>query len=186
MKMAMDPKSTDKDFGASLVGNSAVKGIYSKIKQMIFGTANGVNNPNIRGLRDLGVKMQDDGTLTLDEKLFNTNSTAYYDQAVEMLSGTSGLNNEFGTSRKGVAAELSGYLTSTMSASGALLQNSQNAEKKISGYEAQLAALDTRMSILLKRYNEQFAVMESIVGRTKSMQTSLTSTFDGMMNAYTK
>jgi flagellar capping protein FliD len=73
-----------------------------------------------------------------------------------------------------------------MSASGALLQNSQNAEKKISGYEAQLAALDTRMSILLKRYNEQFAVMESIVGRTKSMQTSLTSTFDGMMNAYTK
>jgi len=186
MKMAMDPKSTDKDFGASLVGNSAVKGIYSKIKQMIFGTANGVNNPNIRGLRDLGVKMQDDGTLTLDEKLFNTNSTAYYDQAVEMLSGTSGLNNEFGTSRKGVAAELSGYLTSTMSASGALLQNSQNAEKKISGYEAQLAALDTRMSILLKRYNEQFAVMESIVGRTKSMQTSLTSTFDGMMNAYKK
>jgi len=44
--------------------------------------------------------------------------------------------------------------------------------------------LDNRMSILLKRYNEQFAVMESIVGKTKKLQSSLTSTFDGMMNAY--
>jgi flagellar hook-associated protein 2 len=184
INIATDPKSTDKDFGASLVGNSAVKGIYAKIKQMVFGTASGTNNPNIQGLRDLGVKMQDDGTLTLDEKKFNTNSTAYYDQAVEMLSGTSGLTNEFGATRKGVAADLSSYLTTTMSASGALLQNSQSAEKKISSYQAQLVALDTRMAALLQRYNEQFSVMESIVGKTNSLRTSLTSTFEGMMNAY--
>jgi flagellar hook-associated protein 2 len=188
VKMATDPKSSDKDFGASLVGNTAVKGIHSKIKQMVFGTANGNDNLNIRGLRDLGVKLQDDGTLTLDEKTFTANSTAYYDQSVVMLSGTanSGLKNEFGTARKGVAADMTSYLTTTMSASGALLQNSQSAEKKISSYQSQLTTLDTRMSALLKRYNQQFSAMESIVGRTKSMQTSLTSTFDGMMNAYKK
>ena len=188
INMATDPKSTDKDFGASLVGNSAVKGIFSKVKQMVFGTANGNDNPNIRGLRDLGVKMQDDGTLTLDEKVFTANSTAYYDEAVVMMSGTasSGLKNEFGAARKGIAADMTSYLTTTMSASGALLQNSQNAEKKISSYQAQLATLDTRMTALLKRYNEQFSAMESIVGRTKSLQTSLTSTFEGMMSMYKK
>jgi flagellar capping protein FliD len=155
---------------------------------MVFGTANGTGNPNIRGLRDLGVKMQDDGTLTLDEKVFTANSTAYYDQAVVMLSGSasSGLKNEFGAVRKGVASDIASYLTITMSARGALLQNSQSAEKKISSYQTQLATLETRMSVLLKRYNEQFSAMESIVGRTKSLQTSLTSTFDGMMNAYKK
>ncbi len=184
VSMATDPKSDDPDFGASLVGNSAVKGMFSKMKQMIFGTASGTTNLNVRGLRDLGVKMQDDGTLYLDEKTFTSKSTAYYDEAVEMLSGNSGLTNEFGVSRKGVAIEISAWLTTTMSARGALLQNSQSAEKKISSYEAQLATLETRMAALLKRYTQQFSVMESLVGRTKSLQGSLTSTFEGMMNAY--
>ena len=73
-----------------------------------------------------------------------------------------------------------------MSASGALLQNSQSDEKKVTDYQAKLATLDTRMQTLLDRYNKQFAAMEAIVGKSKSMQTSLTSTFDGMMNAYKK
>jgi flagellar hook-associated protein 2 len=184
VSMATDPKSEDPDFGASLVGNTAVKGIFSKMKQMIFGTASGTSNPNMRGLRDLGIKMQDDGTLYLDEKTFTSKSTAYYDEAVEMLSGNSGLTNEFGVSRKGVAIEITSWLTTTMSARGALLQNSQSAEKKISSYQAQLATLETRMAALLKRYTQQFSVMESLVGRTKSLQGSLTSTFEGMMNAY--
>ena len=58
--------------------------------------------------------------------------------------------------------------------------------KKITGYEAQLATLNTRMELLLQRYNKQFSAMEALVGKSKSMQTSLTSTFEGMMNAYKK
>jgi len=186
LKTATDPKSADPDFGKTLAGNSAVKGIYSSLKQMLFGTASGTGNTHIRGLRDLGVKMQNDGTLTLDEKTFNTNSTAHYDEAATMLSGNSGLNNEFGVARKGVATDLTSWLTKTMSASGVLLQNSQSDEKKVAAYQAKLAALDTRMQTLLDRYNKQFSAMEALVGKSKSMQTSLTSTFEGMMNAYKK
>ena len=36
------------------------------------------------------------------------------------------------------------------------------------------------MSKLLERYNKQFATMESIVGQSKTLQTSLTSTFANM------
>ena len=186
LKTATDPKSADPDFGKTLAGNSAVKGIFSSLKQMLFGTASGTSNTHIRGLRDLGVKMQNDGTLTLDEKTFNTNSTAHYDEAATMLSGSTGLTNEFGATRKGVATDLTSWLTKTMSASGVLLQNSQSDEKKVASYQAKLATLDTRMQTLLDRYNKQFAAMEALVGKSKSMQTSLTSTFDGMMNAYKK
>ena len=186
IKTATDPKSSDPDFGKTLVGNSTVKSIQSSLKQMLFGTASGTSNTHIRGLRDLGVKMQNDGSLTLDEKTYTTNSTAYYDEAATMLSGTSGLTNEFGATRKGVATDLTSWLTTTMSASGALLQNSQSDEKKVTGYQAKLATLDTRMQTLLARYNKQFSAMEALVGKSKSMQTSLTSTFDGMMNSYKK
>ena len=186
LKTATDPKSTDPDFGKTLAGNTAVKNIYASLKQMLFGTASGTSNTHIRGLRDLGVKMQNDGTLTLDEKTFTTNSTAHYDEAATMLSGTTGLSNEFGVARKGVATDLTSWLTKAMSASGVMLQNSQSDEKKVASYQAQLATLDTRMQALLDRYNKQFSAMEALVGKSKSMQTSLTSTFDGMMNAYKK
>jgi flagellar capping protein FliD len=42
------------------------------------------------------------------------------------------------------------------------------------------------MKSLLARYNKQFSTMEALVGKSKSMQTSLTSTFEGMMKSYTK
>jgi len=122
----------------------------------------------------------------LDEKTFNTNSTAYYDEAATMLSGNSGLTNEFGATRKGVATDLTSWLTKAMSASGVMLQNSQSNEKKVASYQNQLATLDIRMQALLDRYNKQFSAMEALVGKSKSMQTSLTSTFEGMMNAYKK
>jgi flagellar hook-associated protein 2 len=186
LKTATDPKSADPDFGKTLAGNTAVKSINATLKQMLFGTASGTGNTHVRGLRDLGVKMQDDGTLTLDDKTFNTNSAAYYNEAATMLSGSTGLSNEFGVARKGVATELSSWLTKTMSASGVMLQNSQSSEKKVTAYQAQLVTLETRMKSLLARYNKQFSTMEALVGKSKSMQTSLTSTFEGMMKSYTK
>jgi flagellar capping protein FliD len=42
------------------------------------------------------------------------------------------------------------------------------------------------METLLQRYNQQFAAMESLVGSVNAQKTSLKSTFEGMMAAYTK
>jgi len=69
--------------------------------------------------------------------------------------------------------------------SAPLTAQSTNLTTKISAYKKQLADLDTRMTSLLTRYNKQFAAMESMVGESKSLQTSLKSTFEGMMSAYT-
>jgi flagellar capping protein FliD len=41
------------------------------------------------------------------------------------------------------------------------------------------------MTELSARYKTQFAAMESMVGQTKTLQTSLKSTFEGMMASYT-
>ncbi len=42
------------------------------------------------------------------------------------------------------------------------------------------------MTHLLARYTKQFAEMDSMVGQTKSTQTGLTSSFEGLMAMYTK
>jgi flagellar capping protein FliD len=41
------------------------------------------------------------------------------------------------------------------------------------------------MDALLARYTKQFAAMDTLVGQINTQKTSLKSTFDGMMAAYT-
>lgn len=183
--VATDPKSDDPDFGASLVGNSAVRSIQLKLREIILGTGSASDTATIRGLRDLGVTLQDDGSLLLNEATYDSASSAYYDEAVEMLSGT-GLTNEYGDTADGIAVRANDFITEVISARGTLLQNSQSAESKVADYEQQLVVLEDRMSSLFDRYMEQFSVMQSIVGQLTSMRTSLASTFEGLSQAYKK
>jgi len=183
--IASNPKSDDPDFGGSLAGNPALRSIQSKLRQLIFGTAIPSEGSTVRGLRDLGIKLQDDGSLILDEATFTTNSQQYYDQAVTMLSG-SGLQNEFGASSDGIAVRTNKWITEVISARGVLLQNSQSAERRVTNYRQKLTELEARMSDLQKRYMDQFSVMQSIVGQISSMRNSLTSTFEGLASMYKK
>ena len=183
IKIATDPKSTDPDFGATLSKISIGKSVQSKLKQLIFGTAGSSTNSSVRGLRDLGVKLQQDGTLTVDATVFQKVGTANYDQVVTMFSGKS-LTNEKGSTTDGVAVSLTGWVKTLVSAQGPLLQGSQNDSSKVSKYQDDLTKLQTRMDSLLARYTKQFAAMDTIVGKSNTLKTSLTSTFDGMMKAY--
>jgi flagellar capping protein FliD len=76
-------------------------------------------------------------------------------------------------------------LTELLDNTGALTTQSGNLTKKIDAYKLELTKLEERMTTLLERYNKQFGEMETMVGQSKSLQTSLKSTFDGMMASYT-
>ena len=71
-------------------------------------------------------------------------------------------------------------LTRLLSSDGLLVVQSNNAAKRVNDFEEQLSQLNDRMTKMLERYNKQFAAMESMVGQSKSLQTSLKSTFDNM------
>jgi len=76
-------------------------------------------------------------------------------------------------------------LTSLLSSTGPIATKSANATTQNSKYQDDLTALQTRMDALLKRYQTQFAAMNSFVGNVNSQKTSLKSSFDGMMAMYT-
>ena len=63
---------------------------------------------------------------------------------------------------------------------------SANATDRIAKYQEDLTNLEDRMTQLLARYTKQFSEMDSMVGQTKSTQTGLTSSFEGLMAMYTK
>lgn len=180
-----DPKSTVETYGATLVGNSVVNSIRSQMREIIFTDS---LNPsgNLKNFRDLGISVDKDGTMTLDNAKLDSVLSTQYDDAVTMLTGNSENLSAYSTAPSGAVGAAFKSLTTMLSSSGTINTQSTNLTKRIAEYKDELTKLETRMTQLMERYNTQFGAMESIVGQSKSLRTSLTSTFEGMMAAYTK
>jgi flagellar hook-associated protein 2 len=118
--------------------------------------------------------------MSLDKAKLDTSLQNNFADAVKML--TNNVNGSYisSTDKNGVANDAINKLTSLLANDGLLVVQSNNAAKKVTDYKDQLTQLNDRMTKLLERYNKQFSAMETIVGQSKSLQTSLKSTFDNM------
>jgi len=179
-----DPKSTVETYGATLVGNSIVSTVRSQIRQMI--TSNSTTPAGgLTALRDIGFSIDQKGVLSIDKTKLDNALKTNYENVVTLVTGNRENQSKYSVLPSGTAGEAVKKLTAMLDPTAALTTQTTNLTTKISDYKKQLADLDTRMTSLLARYNKQFANMDSLVGKSKSLQTSLKSTFDGMMATYT-
>jgi flagellar hook-associated protein 2 len=177
-----DSKVTD--YGATLVGDSTVQAIQTQVRSLVLSDSSTPSN-SIAALRDLGVSIKSNGELSLDETTLDSVLASSYSDVVEMLSGNISATYVASSTDAGIAGDAIKTLTTMLSTSGAVLSQSVNSASRIDAYELELEKLETRMTLLLTQYTKQFSVMESIVGQTNSLRSSLTSSFDGMMATYT-
>ena len=179
-----DPKSTVETYGATLVGNSMVGSVRSQMRQLISGNSS-TPAGGLTALRDIGFNIDQKGVLSLDKTKLDNALKNNFDNVVTLVTGNRENQSKFSVLPSGVAGEAVKKLTALLETTAPLTTQSTNLTTKISEYKKQLDKLDIRMTDLLARYNKQFATMESMVGQSKSLQTSLKSTFDGMMATYT-
>ena len=182
--LVSDPKSTVETYGATLVGNNIVSTVRNQMRQLI---SNNSSTPGggLTALRDIGFTLDQTGVLSIDKTKLDTALKTNFDNVVTLVTGNRENQSKFSVLPSGVAGEAVKKLTALLDTTAPLTTQSTNLTTKISAYKKQLADLDTRMTSLLARYNKQFASMESMVGQSKSLQTSLKSTFEGMMSVYT-
>jgi flagellar hook-associated protein 2 len=206
-----NPKSTLATYGGTLVGNSSVRSMRDQLRQLVTqdfyhggsfhdahkdvnlstkpdtwpaGTALKKGAPS--ALRDIGIEIDSKGKLTTNSVKLDMALSLNYADTVTMLSGNQ--ENQAATDKlntSGVAGDASRSLTALLGASGAITTETDNANKRITKLQDDLTALNDRMTMILARYQKQFAAMDSMVGQTKATQTGLTSTFAGMMAMYT-
>ena len=179
-----DPKSTVETFGATLVGNSMVGSVRNQMRQLITGNST-TPAGGLTALRDIGFNLDQKGVLSLDKTKLASALNNSFDNVVTLVTGNRENQSKFSVLPSGVAGDAFKKLSALLDTTAPLTTQSTNLTTKISEYKKQLSKLDIRMTDLLARYNKQFATMESMVGESKSMQTSLKSTFDGMMASYT-
>ncbi len=174
-------------YGASLVGDSSVQAIRNQVRAMVVDNASPTTSStsSIRALRDLGVAIDMTGQLQIDESKLDTALSSHFDDAVKLLSNNIGTQYVGSADAAGIAGDAIKTLTTLLGKDGLLVSQSNNASKRIDDYKLELEKLNDRMTKLLERYNKQFGAMESIVGQSNSLRTSLTSTFEGMMATYT-
>ena len=180
-----DPKSKVGTYGGSLAGNSVVASVRSQIREMLFKDTD-TPSGSLKNLRDLGVSIDKSGVMTLDQTQLDTALSSHFEDAVTMLSGNTENLSAFSTQPAGAVGSAFRSISALISSTGTLNAQSENLTKRIAEYKEELTKLEDRMTQLLARYNQQFGAMESIVGQSKSLQTSLKSTFEGMMASYTK
>jgi len=179
-----DPKSTVETYGATLVGDSTVRSVRNQVRALVQGTST-TPGSNVGAMWQLGLKVDQNGVMSLDETKLDTALATNFEDVVKTMTGNTNGLSAYSRQPAGFAGEAVRKLTKLISATGPIVSNTQNAENQNIKYKEQLSKLDIRMTALLSRYTKQFAAMDSLVGSVNSQKTSLKSTFDGMMAAYT-
>ena len=184
LNVVTDPKSTVETYGATLVGDSTARSVKNQLRSLIQGTSN-TPGGQIGAFWQLGISVDQAGVMSLDQAKLDAALSDNFDDVVKTMTGNTNGLSAYSTQPAGFAGEAMRKLSKMIGPNGPLLSNSQNAETQNAKYQQDLAKLDTRMSAMLLRYNKQFASMESLVGSVNTQKTSLKSTFEGMMAAYT-
>ncbi len=184
LNVVTDPKSTMETYGATLVGDSTARSVKAMMRTLVQGESN-TPGAKVSTMWQMGISIDRTGVMSLDESKLDAALKDNFDDVVQTMTGNTNGLSAYSTKPAGFAGEAMRKLSKLIGPSGVLLANSQNAETQNAKYQGDLAKLETRMTSLLARYNKQFSSMESIVGSVNSQKTSLKSTFEGMMAAYT-
>ncbi len=176
-----DPKSTLDVYGASLVGDSTVSLIRNQVRNLFFGSSSSPGSV-ITSMRDIGISVDREGTMTLDDSKLSAALQDQFDDTVKMLSNSRATPTLIRALASGSAGDAVKTLSDMLKYTGTLSTQTANATKQQARYQEDLSKLDERMSKLLERYNQQFSAMESLVSQINSQKTGLKNSFDAMMN----
>lgn len=187
-----NPKSSLATYGGTLVGNSSVRALRDQLRKLVTddsstagGSAGTGPARTLSALRDIGIEVDKAGKLSTNSIKLDLALNFKFADTVTLLSGNQENQTSFDTTASGLAGDASKAIEKMLGTSGTPTIETDNANKRITKYQDDLTALEERMTRILARYQKQFAAMDSMVGQTKSTQTGLTSTFEGMMAMYT-
>lgn len=183
LKILGDKASEVEEFGGALAGESLLQTVRTQVRGLITATST-TPGTTIKAGRDVGLSIDRNGKLTLDEAKLGTALQNNFAEVSTMFSA--GTNNQsiYSPAPAGLAGEAINRIEKMLLSTGLIETQSKNASTQITKYKEELTVLEDRMEKLMTRYMKQFSVMESIVGNSNSMRTSLKGTFESMMKSY--
>lgn len=141
---------------AALTGDAMVRGLQQQLRSQF--------SSNINGLKDMGVTLAADGSLTLDSGKMETAIGKDPDAVAKLFGKEGAIGKPMDTLIKSNLDKETGTLT----------QRTNSLNKQIKDLESRLDALDARMEKVSDRYTKQFTAMETLVTQMQTTSDSLT------------
>ena len=195
LKVLGDKGSTVATYGGTMTGDSFLQTVRNQIRNMFArdgkvyqdgDSSKALLNPKVNAAWQVGLEFDRTGKMTLNTAKLETALNQNFDQVVTLFTANQNGQSVFSVSPGGLAGDAVKNIDKMLRTTGVIAQQTDSANSKIKDYNDQLTKLEDRMTALLNQYTKQFSAMDSLVGNSKSTQTSLKSSFDGLMAMYTK
>ncbi|QOZ85732.1 MULTISPECIES: flagellar filament capping protein FliD [Chromobacterium] len=156
--------------GGSMKGNASVLSIQQKLQDVLTKSIPGVDPVNSYAyLSQVGIAIQKDGTLKLDQTKFND----------ALKKDPTAVKNLFGnTSTTGIAQLLNREINSLLGPTGVVESSKTSINTRISTEKASQDALTARLAARQKQYIQQYTALNS----TLSKMTAATNNLSGLMS----
>src|SRR5690554_872230 len=154
-----------------LNGDSTVRTIESRLRSALSG---GVAEGELRMLNQVGITLQRDGTLELDDGRLN-----------ELVRDDMAALGEFftgGDSEGGLAGSLTTTLDQLLNSQGVIKRSMDGAETRMKSLDERYERMEISIERNIQRYRAQFSQLDVMVAQMNSMSSYLTQQFD-MMNS---
>ena len=179
-----DPKSDDEEYGGILENDSVLRYVRDQARSMVIATSS-TPAGTVSALRDIGVALDRDGRLQIDQTKLDVSLLARFDDIAMAFSANTENQTMLGDLPRGLAGDALKKLDGIMANNGPILSRNASANSQLTDAQEDLADLETRMSDTYDRYLNQFAVMDGLVSQMNSLKESLKNQFEGLAAMYT-
>lgn len=139
---------------AVLTGDATVRGIAGRLNQLVFSSVTGLGD--IARLSDIGIRLQKDGTLSLDTaKLTAALNDPTKDVKSLMTQTTSG--------NEGIAVRFKNEIATMIDAKGLIDARSEGLNASVKGIQRQMEVFQRRLQSIEERYRSQFSALDSMI-----------------------
>ncbi|MDB2401478.1 flagellar filament capping protein FliD [Litoricolaceae bacterium] len=168
-----------------LVGALSTDSIFRSVQSSFRNTFSSISSTpsgDINYWADLGVSVQRDGTLKIDEDRLDSALATSFDDVVTALTADTESQSDIGDASRGLAGDMSAMIRDLTKANGPIANAISTSTESLSDYEVRLTELDSRMDRIRERYTQQFAAMQQIVDGFNSTSEYLTNNFAALNN----
>ena len=183
LKILGDRDSKVEEFGGALAGDNLLQTVRNQVRNLVTSTST-TPGTTIQAARDVGLSIDRNGKLTLDETKLDTALQNNFGEVSTMFSAGTNNKSIYSVAPAGLAGSAVNSIEKMLLSTGLIDTQSKSATTQIAKYKKELTELDSRMDKLLARYTSQFSIMESMVGNSNSTRDGLKNTFTAMMKAY--
>lgn len=154
----------------TLLGNATVRGVETQLRSVI---GDAVDGGELRTLSDLGISLQLDGSLELDEEALDDAVADQLGDLADFFVGTS-------EGADGFAGRLDTSLAAMLDDGGTLDSATEGLESSMEGLERSYERAEMRIEDTVERYRSQFARLDSLIAQMNSTSSYLTQQFDAL------